>query len=77
MEKYRAIYKCRMCGQVYPNGTETGKDMATRCMIEMVAGICGTVPLAPTHNEIHYCGGQFAGSIGLADFQGWKCEAET
>lgn len=72
MAEYKAIYKCRLCGQVFHNGTSTGEKLATRCMVEMVAGICGTVAMAPRMHETHYCGGQHAGSLGLADFQGWK-----
>lgn len=72
--EYKAIYKCRLCGEVYKNGVTTGQDMAMRCMAELVCGIRGTVPIAPTMTETHYCGGDYAGSLGLADFQGWKKE---
>ncbi len=77
MEKYKAVYKCRLCGRVYQNGTTTGEKMAWACMMEINVGITGTVALAPTMTETHCCGGQYAGSFGLADFQGWECEAET
>ena len=72
----KAIYKCRLCGAVYCNGATTGEAIATACMEELHAGLCGTVPMAPRMTETHRCGGPFAGSLGLADFQGWR-EEET
>ena len=74
MPTYKAIYKCRLCGAVYHNGTCTGEKIATICMQQINVGISGIVPDAPRVTETHYCGGQFAGSMGLADFQGWKME---
>ena len=74
MATYKATYKCRLCGEVYQSGVTTGKEMAERCMVELVCGIRGTVPLAPTMTETHDCGGNHAGSLGLADFQGWTKE---
>ena len=74
MATYKATYKCRLCGEVYQSGATTGKEMAERCMVELVCGIRGTVPLAPTMTETHGCGGNHAGSLGLADFQGWEME---
>jgi hypothetical protein len=70
--EHKAIYKCRLCGQTYASGAVTGKDVAERCMVELTLGIRGTVPLAPTMHETHDCGGRYAGSLGLADFQGWE-----
>lgn len=69
---YKAIYKCRLCGEVYESGATTGKEVAERCMVELNVGIRGTVPMAPTMTETHDCGGDHAGSLGLADFQGWE-----
>ena len=77
MPTYKAIYKCRLCGAVYANGATTGKDVAERCMVELTCGISGTVPMAPTMNETHDCGGDHAGSLGLADFLGWEMEGQA
>lgn len=74
--EYKAIYKCRLCGAVYRNGTTTGEAVATAHMVELSAGICSTAPLAPRKIETHYCGGQFAGSLGAADFCGWQAVEE-
>lgn len=71
---HRAIYKCRLCGKVYKGAQVVGKDIATMCMTELVAGIRGTIPGAPTITETHQCGGDHAGALGLADFQGWAKE---
>lgn len=71
----KAMYKCRLCGEVFHNGATTGKEIAEVCMVEMNAGIySGSMPLAPRMTETHSCGGDHAGSLGLADFQGWKKE---
>lgn len=72
--EYNPIYKCRLCGETYKTGITTGEKMAERCMIELVCGIRGTVAMAPSMTTTHYCGGDHAGSLGLADFQGWKAE---
>lgn len=69
---YKAVYKCRLCGVTYQPGTTTGKEIAEMCMVEMIVGLKGTKPQAPTMTEMHHCGGNHAGSIGLADFQGWE-----
>ena len=70
----RAVYKCRLCGAVYHNGAHAGKDIAIYCMAELAAGLVCTNPMAPAKTEMHQCGGPFEGSLGLADFQGWRAE---
>jgi hypothetical protein len=70
--EYKAIYKCRLCGETYADGCTTGRKVAERCMAELVVGVISTQPLAPTMTTAHNCGGDHAGSLGLADFQGWK-----
>ena len=72
----RAIYKCRLCGAMYSNGATTNKKLAERCMVELNVGLVCTEPQAPTMTETHYCGGDHAGSLGLADFQGWQEEEQ-
>ena len=73
----RAVYKCRLCGKVYRNGAETNEDGAM-CNLAMIAvGVKISEPLAPQPQEIHRCRGDHAGSLGLADFQGWEKEAEA
>lgn len=71
---HRAIYKCRLCGEVYKAAQVVGKDIAEMCMTELVAGIRGSIPGAPTITETHHCGGIYNGCLGLADFQGWEKE---
>lgn len=73
----KAIYKCRLCGEVYHNGTVTGEKVALACITEMAVGIRVYRPQAPQMTEPHCCGGNHAGSIGLADFQGWEKEGQT
>lgn len=70
----KAIYKCRLCGAVYHNGSYAGKKIANRLMVEMNIGLVSTQPMATTMTETHDCGGAYTGSLGLADFQGWVAE---
>lgn len=71
----KAMYKCRLCGEVFCNSTHTSnKKLVHRLMVELTAGLLSTEPLAPQKTEIHHCGGDHAGSLGLADFQGWEKE---
>lgn len=73
---YKAVYKCRLCGEIYRNGATAGEAIAEARMIELHLGICGTVPgsMALSMTETHHCGGPHAGSLGMADFQGWEME---
>lgn len=70
----KAIYKCRMCGELYHNGAYAGEKVAERCMLELNVGLVSLAPMAPRMTETHYCGGAHAGNLGLADFQGWEKE---
>lgn len=70
----KAIYKCRLCGETYHNGGYAGKKVAERLMVELNVGLVSTEPMAPTKTETHACGGNHAGSLGLADFLGWQEE---
>lgn len=73
----KAMFKCRLCGQSFCNGTHTGnKSLVVRLMVEMTCGIVSTEPMAPMITEMHHCGGDHKGSLGLADFQGWEKEAD-
>ena len=67
----KAKYKCRLCGEVYKNGATTGPEVAWQHLVEMNAGICCTLPMAPLKTDIHHCSG---GSLGLADFLGWEAK---
>lgn len=74
MGEYKAVYKCRLCGQVYKSGATTGQALAVAHMVETTVGLYGTVPLCVRKLESHSCGGPYSGSLGLADFQGWQKE---
>jgi hypothetical protein len=68
---YKAKHKCRLCGKVYESGSTTGdRDIVNQSMAELIVGI-GTMPQAPTLNDVHYCEN---GNIGCADFLGWQRE---
>lgn len=68
---YRAMCKCRLCGEVYKNGAATGsKELAIFSIVEMETKRHTQIQ-APTLIDIHHCKD---GSIGCADFVGWKAE---
>lgn len=69
----RAVYKCRLCGRVYTSVETASRKMARTCMVYLHAGVRGVEPMAPAMTATHLCGGS-AGSLGLADFQGWENE---
>ena len=74
--EYKAVYKCRLCGAVYENGATTGTDMARLTITELTCGLVCTLPMAPRMTETHDCAGGYTGSMGVADFQGWKAKEE-
>lgn len=70
--KYEAIYKCRLCGELFGDGF-AGEDIAYMSVSTLVAF---NEPKNETitnitkhHRNIHTCKN---GSYGLADFQGFK-----
>lgn len=71
-----ACYKCRLCGQKFLGG-KAGEEVAERCMEMLHVGLLNPEPMAPTMTTTHRCGGDHAGSLGLADFLGWEKEDEA
>lgn len=72
--EYKAVYKCRLCGQVF-YGLTTTEELAEAHMVEITAGLYGTVPFTVRKTETHRCGDGPMGppvTIGLADFLGWS-----
>lgn len=72
MDKYKTIYKCRLCGERYATGKPVKCETAIAATSCLVLNIKGVVPETPTLTDTHICGGDHTGSIGLADFQGWE-----
>lgn len=67
-EEYRAIYKCRLCGEVYESGCAGGRKIAMQAAISSC--LCfQSFPQQPSMNEVHYCKN---GDFGVADFQGFR-----
>ena len=75
MSEYRAIYKCRMCGEEFGSAVTTSTDIAIKHMLIV------TVQYKPpeyigtsvTELSMHSCKD---GSLGLADFIGFRKEEE-
>lgn len=70
-EEYKAIYKCRLCGEEFEDCT-TGEDIVQAVNVALsVVGHTNHVKFARNiyKNTTHYCED---GSLGFADFQGFK-----
>lgn len=71
MRRYLAIYKCRLCGETFGAKEAGGRRTALNAAIFASMGK-PPEPNAPTLNDIHCCED---GSIGIADFIGFKEES--
>ena len=71
MTEYRAIYKCRLCGEEYVSAITASADMAIKNMVVITAECdSGQRILNPvTKLSMHSCKD---GSMGLADFLGFR-----
>lgn len=70
---YRAVFKCRLCGETYTTCT-CSEILARRTAQNACDGIFDELHgLAPQMNEIHNCSN---GNIGIADFQGYELMEE-
>lgn len=73
--KYRAVYKCRLCGAEYFSPTyTTDPDTVANCMAYANAGVRGANIMQPTMTGTHVCGDKHPGALGLSDFLGWKAD---
>ena len=68
---YRAMYKCRLCGNRYPCMGTGSKEIAYKTVVQLTALGYSLESLAPTMTAPHLCP---SGSVGIADFQGWEKE---
>lgn len=77
MRTFKAIFKCRLCGKTYYEGTCCNhQDTVKYGTRQLCVGQKPKEVMFPTMQELHYCEDNFEGSIGIADFQGWKNEKD-
>ena len=71
MSEYRAIYKCRMCGEEFVSAVTGNAYIAIKHMVSVTSGYNPTEYIgAPiTEKTMHSCKG---GSMGMADFLGFR-----
>ena len=69
--EYKAIYKCRLCGERYESGATTNRNLALQTTVELTVMGYSVEPQAPTMTESHDCEG---GGFGVADFLGWEAK---
>ena len=71
MTEYRAIYKCRLCGEEYVSAVTGNADIAIKHMVSVTSGYNPTEYIGATITEttMHSCKG---GSMGLSDFLGFR-----
>jgi hypothetical protein len=63
------MYKCRLCGQIFSDGHTSKNNASKICTTLMCSDRTGIT----CKNDIHHC---TDGSIGFADFLGFKQEEE-
>lgn len=67
--EYRAVFKCRLCGETYESGCATGNKIVA---LLSATGACvgkQIQPQGPILTEVHSCKN---GDFGIADFQGFR-----
>ncbi len=69
VEGYQAIYKCRLCGEMYDSTFTSNEILAIKTTIDACLGIKSEETCAPTMQQVHNCKD---GSLGVGDFQGRK-----
>lgn len=78
MATYKAKYRCRLCGDEYYNGTETGSETIVMREISCLAiGVKTNTVQAPTMFGVHNCKYEQRGSFGFSDFVGWEKVGDT
>lgn len=70
---YKAKYKCRLCGEEYNSLCTGSEDIASKETLYVAMGIRSEQVMAPKLYDVHYCKD---GSVGMADFYGFKKENE-
>lgn len=72
---YKAVYKCRLCGErFYGGGNPRTEDCARNALLKFI--------FYREHSNLsdmakHECAGRYAGSIGIADLQGMMKEKKN
>ena len=73
MSEYRAIYKCRMCGEEFVSAVTRSADNAIKHMVSVTNGYgynpTEYIGASITETTMHSCKN---GSMGLADFLGFS-----
>lgn len=72
-ETYNAYYKCRLCGETF-SYISTGRSIARKTAIEMTINGNKTSEASVNSLNEHFCKD---GSIGMADFLGWKLKKDS
>lgn len=71
MIEYKAIYKCRMCGEEFISAATGSVDVAIKNMVKVTTGceIKQFIGCPVNATSMHSCSD---GSLGLADFLGFR-----
>lgn len=71
--EYKAVYRCRLCGAVYHNGTTMDALNTTMHMAYLSANTpLSRLAVQAPEIDCHFCRGKYNDSKGVADFQGWE-----
>ena len=71
MSEYRAMYKCRLCGEKFTSASTTSSDIAIKHILIVTTGYKPSeyIGTPVTELSMHSCKD---GSCGLADFLGFR-----
>lgn len=71
--EYRTMYKCRLCGEIFPCHVTMDRQIAIKGICSCISGIDFKDGIKPNMHEIHACKD---GNMGVADFIGVRREKE-
>lgn len=66
---YDEVYKCRLCGAVFFEGSTSVRKWAIKWSDDYCSGRQLQLAGTPAPQAVHFCDDK---SIGVADFQGYK-----
>ena len=70
MDKYKPLYRCRLCGKRFSDRIEAcDRDTAVAYLVNIAGGVRGAFLHEPAYQGLHECAD---GSLGLAVFLGME-----
>jgi len=70
---YKAMYKCRLCGETFTDMITSNDDLVKEIIIKLCCNVKVNTIMAPDLLAPHVCSNK---GYGIADFQGFDAEEE-